>query len=296
MAEALFRAIPIEYEGLYAIDHLMDIQELGVSLQGLGKLTNGIVHFYLHGQIARDSRLHLARLFAGPPKEGSILYDLLALMVAGQLPLYAPLLLDMAEQFIPRMFRAVVSLAIGRRAEMERIIDKVAELAQAHAEFSKAVHDGHMRDKAWMQDHIAKLTDQSHAPLKELVRPIGTSCRQIKLGDEKITEPMVVDEPEAEVLSSKDNLEVGDMRQFRGTFEAVDTTNGTCKVRIEGGDDVLRGKITDPALMNVQNVYTHSLDTKQPISISAKPVTKEGEIVRLFVSDGKPITDVISIP
>ncbi len=81
------------------------------------------------------------------------------------------------------------------------------------------------------------------------------------------------------------------MRHLRAIFEGVDTTNGGCKVRVAGDEKVLPGKITDPALLQAGNIYTHSLDTKQEVMISAKPIVKEGEVVRLFISDGSPITD-----
>jgi hypothetical protein len=58
-------------------------------------------------------------------------------------------------------------------------------------------------------------------------------------------------------------------------------------VRLDGEDDVLTCKITDPGLAVPGNVYTHSLDTKQAITILAKPVTKDDKIVRLFISDGR---------
>ena len=291
MVDPLFRAIPVEYGRLYMRDSFIDAQDLGVSLHGLGKLANAIVHFYLHGQVPRDSRLYQVKVFVGPPKAGSVLYDVMAMMVTGQLPLYAPLLCEVAEKYIPTVFRAVINLAVGRRPNMEKIIDQLIGLSAGHDAFAKQVHEGHMLDKAWMREHITKLADQGRAPLRELVKPIGSSCREIKVGNESVTEPAVMDEPEAEVLSSKEKLEVGDMRQFRATFDAVDTITGTCKLRVDGSDLVVRGKITDPALANVQNVYTHSLDTKRSIVLTAKPVTKDGEIVRLFISDGHPITD-----
>lgn len=289
MAEPLFGRIPVEYGGLFASDHLIDVQALGLSLQGLGKLGNSVVHFYLSGEVIHDPRLYQVRVFAGPPKRGSVLYDIMALMVNHQLPLYAPQLCEMAEKFIPLIVRGVVDVTIGRKSDVNHVVDKFAEIAAQHIEFARQVHEGHMRDKAWLQEHIAMLAEQQRAPLRQLVNPVGRSCRQIKFGDENITEAAVVDEAQADVIESKDDVELGDMRQLKGVLEAVDTITGSCKILLDNSDDVLRGKITDPALSNKQNIYTHSLDTKQPIIISAKPVTKDGKIVRLFISDGHPV-------
>lgn len=289
MVEDLIGRIPVEYRKLIFSDDLMDVQTLGVSLQGLGKLSNSVVHFYLHGEVIHDPPLYRARVFAGPPKRGSIIYDIAALMVNHQLPLYAPLLSDLAERYIPLIVRGIVDITIGRKSDAYHAVDKVVELASQHIEFSKQVHEGHMRDKAWMQDQISMLAQQQRAPLRELVKPVGRSCRQITFGDEKVTDAVVLDEPQADVIESKEDTELGDMTPFNGVFEAVDRITGACKIALDDSDGVLRGKITDPALENTENVYTHSLDTKRRVLVMAKPVTKDGKIVKLFISDGKPL-------
>ncbi len=73
----------------------------------------------------------------------------------------------------------------------------------------------------------------------------GVSCEQIRLGDQSSNRRSLRSQM-PKYFSSKDRLEVGDMQQFRATFEPVDTTNGTGKVRIEGSDDVLSLKLSDP--------------------------------------------------
>jgi hypothetical protein len=76
MTEKLFRPIPVKYTGLYSDDHLIDLEEFGTSLQGLARLSNSVVDFYLHGRITKDSRLYQVRLFAARPEPGcAILVD-----------------------------------------------------------------------------------------------------------------------------------------------------------------------------------------------------------------------------
>jgi hypothetical protein len=291
MVEPLFAPIPVQYRELYTVGPLVDASELGISLQGLARLTNGVVHFYLHGDVVKDSRLYRARVFAGSPRVGSTVFDLLALLVTGELPLYAPILREVGAVVVTHIVRAVIEMAIGDHGQAERAIDHIAELAKRHDEFAQSVHEGHMGDKRWLQDRIAQLAEQSRIPLQELAKPIGSSCREIDVGDATVAEPAVIDEAEAEVLTSKEKLQVREMQQFRGVMEAVDTINGSCKIRIEGSDEVLRGKITDPALSNPENVYTRSLDLQRFIVVSAKPILKEGKISTLFISDGHSLTD-----
>jgi hypothetical protein len=84
-------------------------------------------------------------------------------------------------------------------------------------------------------------------------------------------------------------LQVEDAKHYRGVFKGVDQTNGTCKFLIRGEEVALPGKITDPALQNALNPYTHSLDTQTQVTVTAKAVMKDGEIERLYISDGKAV-------
>lgn len=286
-AQPLFEPIPVKYTGLYSDDHVIDLQEFGVSLQGLARVSNSAVDFYLHQRVAKDQRLYSVRLFAKPPEPGCVLLDIVALLAVGQLPLYAPYVCDLATTFIVPIIKATIAKRLKKPDDMEKALDQIAALATKHADSMDKVHSDHMRDKAWMQGHIDKLSSQNAAPLRQLVRPVGSTCRQIEVGPADDVSPVTIGEAEAQVLSSREELSVEDSRQYQGVFDGVDTTNGNCKFRIAGSDDDIPGKITDPALLNPLNVYTHSLDTKKPITIQAKAVTKEGEIVRLFISDGK---------
>jgi hypothetical protein len=286
-AQPLFAPIPVKYTGLYSDDHVIDLQEFGVSLQGLARVSNSIVDFYLHQRVAKDTRLYTVRLFAKPPEPGCVLLDIVGLMLAGQLPLYTPYVCDLATTFIVPLIKATIAKRLKRTDAMEKAIEQITTLAIRHADSMDQVRADHMRDKGWLQSHIDKLSSQNSTPLRQLVRPVGSTCRQIEVGQPDGVAPVTIGEAEAQVLTSREELSVEDSREYHGTFDGVDKTNGNCKFRVAGTDNDIPGKITDPALLNAPNVYTHSLDTQKPITIQAKAVTKDGEIVRLFISDGK---------
>jgi hypothetical protein len=285
---SLFDPIPVKYTGLYSDDHVIDLQEFGASLQGLAKFANSIVNFYLQGEVVKDSRLYRVRLYAAPPEPGCVLLDIVALMAAGQLPLWAPLVCQVATQYIVPLIKATIATRLKRPDMTEKALDQIVELAKTHAAFADKVHDAHMKDKAWLQKQVDVLSRRNAAPLKQLVNPVGSTCRQIEVGHEMPGAPSaLIGEAEAQALASPEELSVDDMREFRGIFDGVDTTNGICKFRVQGTEGDIPGKITDPALILPKNVYTHSLDTKQAVTIKAKAVTRDGAIVRLFISDGR---------
>lgn len=282
---SIFRPIPVEYKGLYAEDSFLDAQQLGRSLVGLGRISNSTLHFYFEGSVSTDPRLFGSRFYVGPPKQGSVIFELVAMAASGSLPLYFSVLCEVADQYIPKLMGALIFWRIGRKSEFDQVLEGLLEIANRHDEFARDVHQGHMRDKEWLQQHITDLARALVPAMRELPDPVGKSCNELKIGSTEVTEPVAIDEPTAQVLQSKEELIVADMRQYRGLFLGVDTTNGSCRIEVEGG--IVRGKITDPALEVVENVYTHALDTHRPVLITAKPVLREGEIKRLYISDAR---------
>ena len=68
----------------------------------------------------------------------------------------------------------------------------------------------------------------------------------------------------------------------------INTETGHCILTVEGFDKQVRGKINDPVLSTPNVVYTRALNDRTPLQISAKPVKKDGQIYRLFISDAHP--------
>lgn len=287
--DQVIRPIPVRFTGLITDDHLIDLQEFGSSLQGLAKISNSALDFYLHGKISKP-RAYRVRLFAAPPSEGSVLLDIVGIMAAGQLPLYAPVLYSMTSDYLIPMIKALILKRLNRPELVDKVLDQLAKATEQNHEFAKQVHAGQMEDKRWMQSHIDKLTAMNAGAFRQLVSPIGSTCSQIEIGKSDGETPVKITEAEAEVISSREELEVEDAKEYTGVFKGVDQTNGLCKFLVKGEELALPGKITDPALQNALNLYTHSLDTQTQLTITAKAVLKDGEIKRLYISDGKAKT------
>jgi hypothetical protein len=76
------------------------------------------------------------------------------------------------------------------------------------------------------------------------------------------------------------------MQQFRcERISVINTKTGHCELTIQGIAGPVKGKISDPVLRQPKNIYTKALQEHVPLLISAKPVEKDGEIRRLYISD-----------
>lgn len=288
MAQQIFEPIPISYTGLFADSHLVDAQQFGKSIIGASKLANSVCHLFFFAAITHDPRSYQIHFFVGPSKQNGLLQELFAVMNNGQMPMFAPILIKLAKGFIEKTIDAVINTTINRKSDASKAIDAIHDLASQHIEFSRQVHDGHMKDKAWLQDMVQNLAFENRTALREIPEPIGKSVRQLRIGPAK--NGVIIDEPAAEALKARDSMSVGDAMSYRVRLEGVFKTNGACKVRILDQDKVVSGKITDPAVAAPGNIYTTALNEGAELQVTAKPTLKGGSLHRLFISDAKDAT------
>ena len=287
MPDPLFEPIPISYRGLFADQHLVDAQQFGKSLIGFSKVANSISHEFFFGTVTHDTRTYQIRFFVRPSKENGLLQEIFAVLTSGQLPVFSPILIELGKPFIERTFDAIIKTVLHRQSEAAIAIDKIHDLAAKHNEFATQVHEGHMRDKAWLKRMVETLVKENRAPLRDIPDPIGKTVRNIQFGSNR--DSFRIDEAEAEVLRAREPMEVGDQVEYDVKIEGVFKTNGACRVRLLDDSRVVPGKITDPALEQPHNIYTQALDTGSALHVVAKPVFKDEKLHRLFISHAKVI-------
>jgi hypothetical protein len=287
LADPLFEAIPVAYRGLFADQHLVDAQQFGKSLVGISKVANSITHEFFFEAVTHDPRSYHIRFFVGPSRENGLLQELFAVLASGQLPVFQPILIQLGKPFIVAAFDAVVKTVLHRKSDASLAIEKIHDLAVRHSEFALQVHQGDMRDKAWLQRMVERLAKENRAPLREVPDPVGRTVRRLQFGGD--TDGTTIEEPEAEVLRSREPMTVGNPTEYDVKIVGVFKTNGACRVRLLNDNRIVPGKITDPTLEQPHNVYTTALNTAASLHVVAKPVFRDEKLRRLFISHAEPI-------
>ncbi|MBP2431497.1 hypothetical protein [Bradyrhizobium elkanii] len=286
MPVPLFEPIPIAYRGLLADQHFVDAQQFGRSLIGTTKLANSICHELFWENITHDPRSYHIRFCVGPSRENGLLQEIFAISNSGQLPLYSPILITVAKKFIELSIKAVIDKVLSKK-DSNNTVDRIHELAMAHNEFAKQVHEGHMRDKAWLQRMITTMARENRASVRQLPDPVGRTVNHMQIGDSSVA--TVIDEPAAEVLRSPDTLSLGDKEEYVVRIHGVFKTNGACRVEIlnEPKKKIVSGKIADDELGKPGNIYTRALNEGLPLKVLAQPTIRDGKINRLFITHGE---------
>ncbi len=315
MPEPFRSSLIIEFEGLDAKDSLVEAQQLGISMQGIGRLYRSTAHFYLVGEFAPRHRDTDIRVLCGPPQEGSLSYTIWLMLAHGRLALYPEMLAQFADLCVPEFVKSAVAKRSGQNDLAENAMDKIYDLAKGHEEIAKRVLDyaqqveasRHRETEALRSDALEKLQDPTDIraainvvadkigqvnanAMTEMVKPVGKSTRTLTHAKGAGAE-LVIDEPAAAVIRAKGDLELQDTTRIRARLGAVDTISRSCKIVSDEFDRPMRGKITDPALEQAQNVYTHALDNHTELILTGKAALKEGEVHMYYISDAKPISD-----
>ncbi|WP_139165392.1 hypothetical protein [Filomicrobium insigne] len=281
---------------------MIDAQQLGRSLAGIGRLYRSVNHFYFTGKMPTKIRKSEVQILVGPPQEGSISYALWVLIAHGTLPMYPQLLAEFSDICTPEVVKAVIAKRAGQTKIAEKAIDKIAEIAEHNAELSKRfieyaqlVEAGHQeraradqQDKAKLLGVIERLGQLNASAMTEMVAPVGPSVRQLvhSKGD---TAEYVIDEPVADAIRSRGVLEVQEAISMTVRIEAVDKIRRTCKIISGDGTPPITGKITDPVVTEPQNVYTRALDNATPIVVTGKPVLKDGDWHAFYISGARAL-------
>jgi hypothetical protein len=142
-----------------------------------------------------------------------------------------------------------------------------------------------MHDK--LIDTLPKLASATRGHGAQLVVPVGNTCKSLTQFDTP-EQRIVINEPEAEVIRGGNRMEIAEMAEFLCTrISEINLETGHCILSVDGIDGAISGKISDPALSEPNNIYTQALNNQSKFSFSAKPVKKDGEIIRLYVSDAR---------
>lgn len=275
----------LSYDGRDAATHMADIIQIGTSLGGIGRIYNSVAYAYIHGKVPARNVKPEIRTYAGPPLQGSLTYILLTSIVYDQIGGYSSIVKTYADAVIKQLIGAIFAKRSGQSAVAEELIKVIAQMAQHNADLANTAmgHVAASNNKAYAL--LDKLTDTNKAAMADMARPVGQTCSTVTHFKGQAA-PIIVDEPTAVAMRSTEGLIVGNQTTYVGHVLGVDTATGSSRLRLEDGSE-LRCLITDPAIRTPNNVYTAALNSRSLVAVTAKPVYKGNQLVKLYISDGK---------
>jgi len=261
--------VPIRYDGMDAENHEINLDALGESLRGVARILAVTGHFAVTGAYVKQTRAMGVRVVAREPQANCFSISGV-LQFAAQQGLFQGAVVPL----IAGLVGLVIARASNNRAEMKHLAATVEKLIDAMTQ-SNAAH----RDQ--LVAVVDRMTDALRPAARQMVAPVGRSCREMRLGGE-----VVVDEATAAAIRGQADDEVDAAREYIVQITELDLENRTAKVRItEESDRRVRAVISDPAVGVAGNAYAVAFAAQAPIRVQAKAVLRDGEIRSLYVSD-----------
>ncbi|WP_425641432.1 hypothetical protein ACPUEK_15975 [Marinomonas gallaica] len=281
----------LKYEGGLTDHHVIDAVRFGQSIQGVGKLYSSVGHFLYTGSVLKPRQLSMVRVHATESGAGCYEIGAMLAVVGATQDMFFTDSVNAYRWLMEKIVHLIHGEGTGR-ADYEKTAGEIMDKANEDKAVSEILAHGlvaaNSEQKVIQSELIAALRDlaMSNQPaLRQAVAPVGRDCNTLtQLGSIKTTEA------DADAIRSKEDLEVGDMQEYRcERISSLDTETGSCKLKIEGIEGVISGKISDPVLFIPHNLYSQALDMHSPLIISAKPLLKDGAICKLYIADAKAV-------
>lgn len=140
----------------------------------------------------------------------------------------------------------------------------------------------HRSDEAW-RSSLLQVVDRLSPSAKQMVAPIGYGASTLAIRAPSSQE-MMIDEPMADVIRSKKGDEVGDMQQMELKVDGFIHHNRQLKVRHPDIENkYIIAEVRDPVFEETPNAYTEAAINLAYITVHAKPVLRNGEIIKIYI-------------
>jgi hypothetical protein len=295
MPQILVSPVTLNYEGNDTDKHIISARPLGASIIGASKLYTSVAHYCMFGLVPRGNYKKEFECYATPSQKGTYEYQLLIGAIASEYTLHADIYKEGLSFLFSRTIDAIKKIWL-KPGETEKVTELLANLMREQAASNNSLQTVLANGLIKANDNLAGLHEKLIETLPQmadstrnhgtlLVAPVGNTCKSITQFA-KTTEEIVITEPDAEVIRGGKEMEIDESQKFScKRITEVNVQNGHCILDIEGFDELVVGKISDPALAMPRNVYTEALNNQTPFTISAKPVKRNGVVQRLYVSD-----------
>lgn len=291
-----FPAIRLQFDGGMAADHLIDMRELGKSLDGAARIMNAAAELLLTGENAKPRAQTRIKFFIRPIQHGCVPVDAVPLLISGGFQFLQEVAAALSAEVIMQMTSTASFLAAGNITEADKRHAQTMQLIrqiQGHDFETQQLHlAARERSEEGIRELVKILSENNRQAVVDMVTPIGRSVARAQIG----TTPagVAIDAPMADKIRARAGKQYGELQQFRIVLDGFIAHNKTCRFYfaddLEQTDD-LPGDVLDPAAGEFPNIYTLSIRIGVLI-VTAKPVLEEDRIVRLSIMDAVREDDV----
>ncbi len=283
--------LTIKFDGGDADQHAVDMRLLGRSLVGFDKIISSGVILIMERRPPR--RRERARLIikAQEPRIGSHEIPFQLQDKYGFLALGWQLFYDTNGKIIWYWVKFVLEHFVVRKKESEMTLDMIIEIQKLHLDARDKSEDRLVSELAyWRRDAMQQVDKLSSAAI-DASCAVGPSTRSVSLLSDASLE-FVVDEPMADAIKARGELEVGDLQVLSLRADGWIYHSRLLNVaHPERPGRFIYAKVRDPLGETDGNVYADAARDKAIIQVQAKIARRGREIESIYIMDFCEKTD-----
>jgi hypothetical protein len=280
VADARFDPILLRYDGLDAKGHVLDLGQLGTSLQGASKLIAVAAHFAVTGTYVKKAPALSVRVMAGEAQGHWYIIPALIFGLAPAVQPVLPLVQELGSKTVEAVVNYVIAKFSGRPSDMDRAMDVIQKSIEEQGATSRTAIEA-------MRDVVRTMAEANRPSVRAFVAPIGNSCATAQIGRTEYG-AVEIDQAMKDAINAETPPEITDERQIRIFLTELDIQSRSCKLSVEGDDDPERrypGVITDPVVTLPHNPYVDAMAAQHWLTVRAKAEMREGDLERFYISN-----------
>lgn len=272
----MIEGITFKFEGGDADKHFIEARYYGASLIGLDKAVNDALLLLERGRKPKRGERFGLYIVAKPPLQGSVETPNELREIAWALPLVQEFIVAHGREFLNHFLSWLLKWHGGRKPEALGHMDKMIEMVKEVNRHDEA------ENGAWRETFLA-LVDKLKPAAQDIVAPVGRSAGTLSIGSGP-TPSVVVDEPMADAIRSKDEIEVLDMEEMTFRIDGILRHNRQLKVEFaDAPGKFFAADVRDPIFEVDGNAYISAFVGNTPVTVQAKKALKNGELHRIYV-------------
>lgn len=281
----------MRYQGNDADYQVIDATQFSKSVGGFSRLYSHVAHYCVYGSPLKSRQVAQIRCYSAPSREGSYESIFILAPLANEYQMFADVYRDAIDWLIAVVMGHIKDALTGR-GNVEKLIDVISAQAAQSSELSTLLAQGLIKSNDNLHslqerliETIPNLVHSVTPTYRQALSPVGKSCLSVTQFPGAKTE-IVVTEADALAIRSDSDMVVGDAAEyFIHKIEALNLKTGSCRILLQNETDPIIGKIVDPALSQPDNVYSHALNSHTGFKVRAKPVFRDNDLYRLFISE-----------
>ena len=278
--------IAIRFDGGDASRNVIDMRLYGQSLMGLERIiSDGIILLSARRLPKRGERAPLI-VKAKEAIEGSHSTPALIAENSHLLQLGWSLLTSSGDEIIFNWVSFVLNWLSGNKNEAEKNLDALMETQRMHLEASERADIRRHEEAEKWRALAYQLVDRLAGAGAQAVAPVGPSARTLDFATRPGAEPFRIDEPMADVIRSKGELEIDPMQELTLKTDGFAYHTRTVTVaHPEQPGKFIQAHVQDPIFDSEPNPYSEAASKAATIRVIGKIARREGVLKKIYLMD-----------